>query len=165
MVRLFCLITCMFYAIAAFAHNVYSSFTRIDWNTADSSIELVIELQAHELEAKLSVILGERLSFLEDSDYTALEAATADYIPENIELTVDGETVSLVYLGMEIDKQLVRIYLEKDLTKAPETLSFMNAILLQDLPGQTNIVLANIKGVKRGADITASSGPADFIFN
>ena len=165
MVRLLCLIACMGYAAAAYAHNVYSSFTRIDWNAADSSIELVIELQAHELEAKLSVILDERLTFLEDHDYKSLEAATAVYIPQNIDLTVNGETVILTYLGMEVDKQRVRIYLEKDLINAPETLSFMNTILLQDLPGQTNIVLANIKGVKKGADITASSGPADFIFN
>lgn len=148
----------------ASAHNVYSSFTHIEWNTSDNSIELVIELHAHELEAKLSVLLNERLTFLEDSDYPKLETATADYIPSQLQLHVDGTHIPLTYLGMENEGQVVKTYLEADLLKAPENITFMNGILIGDLPGQVNTVVAIVNRQRKGGEITADTGPVNFTF-
>lgn len=146
------------------AHNVYSSFTRIDWNHNDGSIELVFQTHSHELEAKLSLILGERLSFLEDNDYTKLEAAMRPYVQENFALQVDGQTIILDYIGMENVNQTIFVYLEANWPAKPTSIKFMNAILLEDLPGQINSVMAVVRGERKGGDITKGSGPVEFTF-
>ena len=165
MSRLLCLVVFFLYSSGSYAHGVFSSFTRIDWNTSDNSIELVIEIQAHELEAKMSGLLDEQLTFLDVAHYSRLETATAGYIPKHIQLSVNQQPIQLEYLGMEIDRELVHIYMESTLKEAPKSITFMNSMLLDDLPGQTNSVLAAVNGKKKGADITKGSGPAIFTLN
>lgn len=161
-------ISCLFFLVAfqtpVHSHNVYSSFTLIEWNSSDNSIEAIIEIHAHELEAKLSVLLNERLTFLEDAGYRKLETATAQYIPSNIQLAVDSTSTPLTYLGMENEGQIIKVYLEADLSDAPKAIQFMNSILLDDLPGQVNTIVAIVDGKRVGGEITADTGPVNFTF-
>lgn len=149
---------------ATHAHNIYSSFSQLDWNDADGSIELVMQIHSHELETKLSLILDRRLSFLEDADFSALEAATNNYVSNNVAVRVDGKPVNLLFLGIEAQGQTVTAYLEADWTDEPKQLEFMNSMFLDDLPGQVNSVLATVMGVRKGGDITSTSGPLSFDF-
>ena len=149
---------------AAHAHNEYRSFSQLDWNDADGSIELVMQIHSHELETKLSLLLDERLSFLEDDDFEKLQTATHHYIFNNITLELDGKPVTLLFLGMESDGQNATAYLEADWSEEPRTIKFMNSMFLEDLPGQINSVLGTVMGVRKGGDITATSGPVRFDF-
>lgn len=159
------LAACLFlFANPLFAHNVYSTFTRIDWNRGDGSIEVIMQTHSHELETKLSLIAGERLSFLEDEDFFKLQAAMSPYARESITIIIDGEPVALDYIGMENQNQTIFVYLEADWPTQPKTIEFMNTMLLDDLPGQINSVMAVVNGERRGEDITRNSGPADFSF-
>lgn len=146
------------------AHNVYSSFTQIDWNSNDNSIELVMQTHSHELETKLSILSGERLSFLEDADFSKLQAAMSLYARTSVTLKIDNQLVDLEYIGMENQNQTIFIYMEANWATIPKHIQYMNTMLLEELPGQTNSVMAVVNGQRRGADITASSGPADFSF-
>lgn len=146
------------------AHNVYGSFTQIDWNSNDGSIELVMQTHSHELETKLSILHGERLSFLEDSDFSKLQATMSLYARESIALKIDDQLIDLNYIGMENQNQTIFIYMEANWEIAPKRIEYMNTMLLEELPGQTNSVMAVVNGQRRGADITLSSGPADFSF-
>ena len=165
LVSLLCAVTLFIGTLPASPHNVYSSFTRVDWNNSDSSIEVVFEIFSHELEAKLSVMTGKRMTFLDDNDYETLAAAIPSYIEENLLIVSDGSVVPLNYLGFEMQDQLVYMYLESDLSQPPKKVSVMNAALLDDLPGQTNTVMVVVNGDKQTADIREGTGPVTFEFN
>ncbi len=146
------------------AHNVYSSFSQIDWNESDNSIELVVQIHSHELEEKLSILLDKRLSFLNDEDFRELEAATGSYLRSNINLMLDDIPLDLIFLGIETDGQTVVAYLEQDWPQAPTSIDFMNQIFLPDLAGQINSVLATVNGTRQGGDINWETGPLRFTF-
>lgn len=146
------------------AHNIYSSFAQIDWNDSDNSIELVLQIHSHELETKLSLLLDKRLSFLEEGDFVALQAATGEFIDGSVSLAIDGVPVTLVFLGIETDGQTVFAYLEQDWPSQPHTITFRNDMFLDDLPDQINSTLAIVKGVRKGGNITRDSGPLRFDF-
>ena len=148
----------------AFAHNVYSSFTEIEWNADDNSIEVIVQLHSHELETKLSLLLDQRLSFLDENDLPTLEQATGAYLINNLMLNLDGQAVDLIFLGLETDGQNVIAYLEQDWPGEPKALEFYSRVFLDDLPGQVNSVLATVSGVRQGGDININSGPVSFIF-
>lgn len=146
------------------AHNVYSSFSQIDWNESDNSIELVVQIHSHELEEKLSLLLDKRLSFLNDEDFRELETATGSYLRSNINLMLDDTPLDLIFLGIETDGQTVVAYLEQDWPQAPTSIDFMNQIFLADLAGQINSVLATVNGTRQGGDINWDTGPLRFTF-
>ncbi len=146
------------------AHNVYSSFTEIEWNSDDNSIEVIVQIHSHELETKLSLLLDQRLSFFEENDFPALEKATGALLSDSLDLKLDGQSVDLIFLGLETDGQNVIAYLEQDWPSAPKGMEFFNRIFLEDLPGQVKSVLATVDGVRQGGDINIDTGPVSFIF-
>jgi len=151
--------------LAAIAHNVYTTFTTIEWNSADKSVELVLQLHAHELEAHLSLDLGERLTFLNEEDFPKLETAVGPLAKRMIALELDGSFTELEYLGMEMQGQTVFIYMETDWPNAPRSIKFMNALFLDELPGQNNSVMAKVDGVRKAGEIQSGTGPVTLKFN
>ncbi|TNE65223.1 MAG: hypothetical protein EP335_05905 [Alphaproteobacteria bacterium] len=146
-------------SVPAGAHNVFATFTRIDWNASDHSVEFVIQLHAHELEARLSLDLGERLTFLEDADYPKLEKSVGHWALQAMDVKVDDKPLPLTYLGMELKGQEVLLYMEADWPTPPKSLTVMNAMFLHDLPGQTNTVMAVVNGARKAGEIRADSDP------
>lgn len=154
----------VFLTPALTAHSLYTSFSQIDWNKDDGSLEVVMQVHSHELETKLSLLVGERLSFLEDTDFLKLQEATEPYIKKSTTVVVDGVELDLTFVGMEMQFQEVIVYLEADWPTPPHHIQFMNSLFLGDLPGQMNSVLAVVGDARRGADITQNTGPAIFEF-
>ena len=144
---------------AVTAHNVYATFTSIEWNGDDNSVELVMQMHAHELEAHLSLDLGERLTFLNEDDFPKLEAAVGPLLKSKTALELDGKYAEIKYLGMEMQGQTIFIYMETDWPKAPKSIKFMNALFLDELPGQNNSVMAQVKGVRKAGEILSGTGP------
>lgn len=144
---------------AATAHNVYATFTSIEWNANDNSVELVMQMHAHELEAHLSLDLNERLTFLNEDDFPKLEAAVGPLVTSKTALELDGEYADINYLGMEMQGQTVFIYMETNWPEAPKSIKFMNALFLDELPGQNNSVMAQVNGVRKAGEILSGTGP------
>ncbi len=151
-------------ASAAYAHNVYTTFTTIEWNEADKSIELTTQLHAHELEARLSLDLGERLTFLSEEDFPKLEAAVGPLAKKLLAIKLDGQFVELNYLGMEMQGQTIFFYMEADWQDVPKEITFMNGLFIDELPGQVNSVMAVVDGVRKAGEIRSGTGPATLSF-
>jgi|GEM_PF-1629211 len=158
------LTTLVIFTTAALAHSAFATLTEIEWNDRDGSLEVIMQMHADLLEARISVDHGERLSFLNPDHFDALENGTAPLVSRHLQITVNGDPVDLTFLGLEYRDQEVFIYLESDLPRAPETMEVMNSLLIDRLPGQVNSVMAMVKGQRLAGDITSSGEPLEFEF-
>ena len=162
----------VFLAAAAFfsssptlwAHSLYTSFTHITWNAQDKSVEVAVQSHAHEMESRLSLELGERLTFLNDADYVRLNSAMEAFIMPHISVSVDGKSLPLDYVGMEMDGQVIYIYLESPYSVAPSRVTAMNSLFLDDLPGQVNNIMVDVNKKRKAGDVREGSGPVHFVF-
>ncbi len=148
----------------ALAHNAFATLTEIEWNKSDGSLEVIMQIHAELLEARVSVDNGSRLSFLNPEHFDLLESGTAPLIRDHLQITVNGNPVELTFLGIEYRDQEVFIYLESDLPRPPENMEVMNSLLIDRLPGQINSVIAMVKGQRLAGDITSSGEPLEFEF-
>jgi len=148
----------------ASAHNIFTTFTRIDWNKRAGTLEFVIQVHASDLEARLSLDLKKRLTFLEKKDYPALEHATGPWALHHLQLDVNDKPLPLTYLGMEMKDQLVYLYLETSCKDKPKQIRVMNSMFLEDLPGELNSVMAVVEGVRKAGEITGDSGSVEMEF-
>jgi hypothetical protein len=146
------------------AHSSFTSFTRIDWNNQDKSIELVMQMHAHELEAYLSEEAGERLSFLVEADLPTLEAKAGPAIAKHITLELDEQEVMPTFLGLELQGQTVFIYMESNWEKAPKKLSFLNKLFFNVQPGQINSMMAVVNGHRQAGEVTPGDGAIELTF-
>jgi hypothetical protein len=146
------------------AHSSFTSFTRIDWNNQDKSIELVMQMHAHELEAYLSEEAGERLSFLVESDLPTLEATAGQAITKNITLKLDEKEVIPAFLGLELQGQTVFLYMESDWEQTPRKLSFLNKLFFNVQPGQINSMMAVVNGQRQAGEATPGDDAIELVF-
>lgn len=146
------------------AHNVHATATEIEWNATDNSIEVIVQIHAHQLEARLSYDAGRRLTILSDSDLPAIEQMAGKLVAANLKIDADGDPVPLGFLGMEVADQMVRLYLEADWPQAPEALTVMNAVFIDELPGQINAVVAKVGRHRKGGRITSRAVPLRLTF-
>ncbi|NVJ98459.1 MAG: hypothetical protein HWE25_09920 [Alphaproteobacteria bacterium] len=151
-------------ALPASAHDIHATMTEVLWNERDQSLELVVEMHAELLEARLSIELGERLSFLEEQHFDVLQSATAPLLEEHLYLSEGEAPINLTYLGLEYRDDHVYLYLETEMSEAPKTLTVMNSLFLDDLPGQINTVVAKVGEKMEAGQITVSSDPVIFRF-
>lgn len=143
---------------ATFAHNLYHSFTTIEFNERASRVELMLQVHADEFEALLSVRLKKRMSFMHNDDYDALVEAAGAEIIKKYTISTDGEPLTLEYVGMEVNDRTVYAYLKAPVTSAPTTYTVMNTLLLDELPKMKNQI--NVEGpngiisrtIRRGDD-------------
>lgn len=147
------------------AHNVYATLTEIEWNPRDRSLEVIMQMHAETLEARLSLDLGERLSFLEEGHFDRLEEAAGPLLAQNLAIEADGIMVPLNYLGLEFQDHDVILYLEASIEAKPGHLVVMNTLFLEDLPGQTNTIMVLVDGKRMADDIQMGTPPLEFTFN
>jgi len=143
---------------AAFAHNLYHSFTTIEYNERASRVELMLQVHADEFEALLSVRLKTRMSFMHDDDYDALVDAAGAELIKSYTITANGQPLTLEFVGLEVSDRTVYAYLKAPVMGAPSTYTVMNKLLLDELPKMKNQI--NIEGpngiisriIRRGDD-------------
>lgn|GEM_PF-6305334 len=143
---------------AAFAHNLYHSFTTIEFNERANRVELMLQVHADELEALLSIRLKKRMSFMHDDDYDALVKAAGTELIRQYTISADGQPLTLEYVGLEVNDRTVYAYLKAPVTSAPTTYTVMNKLLLEELPKMKNQI--NFEGpngiisriIRRGDD-------------
>lgn len=151
-------------SLPGLAHNVHSTATEIEWNGADNSLEVIVQLHAHQLEARLSVDAGRRLTVLADADMPKIERMAGKLITENLHVNADGKAVPLGFLGIDLTDQVIYLYLEADWPSAPKELQVMNSLFIQELPGQVNSVVAKVGRHRKGGKITSLADPLLFTF-
>jgi hypothetical protein len=103
-------------------------------------MELAQKIFWDDLEVALSKEAGVTVDFLKPKDKTKLEAQVKAYLLKHTQVWVNGKTVSLSYLGYEVEEDAAWFYLESTATTVPKTVEVQNTLLLRDFDGQQNIV-------------------------
>ena len=130
----------LFLGWKAFFHPFYISLTEIRYNPANKSLEIAQKIFWDDLEVALGDIHKTKVDFLNPMDRKALEEMAKGYLLEKNEIRINGQKVTLNYLGFEIEEEAAWFYLEAEKVPAPKTVEVYNTVLIQHFDGQQNIV-------------------------
>ena len=123
-----------------FLHPFFITLTEVRFNPSSKKMELAQKIFWDDLEVALSKEAGVTVDFLKPKDKTKLEAQVKAYLLKHTQVWVNGKTVSLSYLGYEVEEDAAWFYLESTATTVPKTVEVQNTLLLRDFDGQQNIV-------------------------
>ncbi len=126
----------------SFAHVQKTAVTRILFNPNTGNIEVMHRVLVHDAEHAANLLFGERQSMLESAESRELFSS---YVINRfaIDATVaDGNTTGLQlrYVGSEIDGQFIWVYQEIAEIPDIESMSVVNAVLMDVWPDQQNLV-------------------------
>ncbi len=134
-------------ATPARAHRLESAMTTIESNSSTAQLEIIHEINYHDLEHVMSQLLGRSTDLA--SDLPALREAI-EWLEEGFDLTdEDKRTFPLKRVGAEIDRGRLLIYYETTHPRGLTSLRVFNQMLMKLIPQQVNQVNIRIDGPTR----------------
>jgi hypothetical protein len=143
-------LTCAFLlllSLQARAHTFHASLTRMDYNAEEKSIEVTIQVFAHDLETAIEKRQGKRVN-LEKSPVAA--KLMLDYLNDRFVLkNKRGEIQKLSWVGKEQSADSVWLYLETKSAEGLENARLENSLFFELHNDQVNLVTCREAGKKQ----------------
>ena len=139
----------LFTGIIAVMHPFFVSVIEINHNMKDATVEISVRIFTEDLEKTLQKYSTNKMDIINPNDKTLLEKQISQYISQKIKMKINGQTVTLNYIGHEIQKESVWSYFE--ITKITEVKKLeIDCTLLYDFEkSQSNIIHIKSKGVDK----------------
>lgn len=127
-------------------HPFYVSKIEINHNTKDKSLELSIRVFTDDLEATLQKFGNTKIDLSKKEQTAVYDKLIKDYIYKNLQLMVDKRSVSLEYVGYEINKESTWLYFEVDNVPTLKELQINCSLLYDYKTEQMNIIQVKANG-------------------
>ncbi len=123
------------------AHKYYAAMTRVQYNQTKQNLEFSHRFFAHDMEATLSKTAGQELNF-EMPD--AISPVLRSYMASHFAVKANGQNIERIWVGYELDGNVLWVYEETQMEIAPTTLSFENSLLMGSFDEQVNTITVTI---------------------
>ncbi len=152
---------CLFLALALTAgvrtveaHTFHTSLMEMEYNAQNQSVEIAVQVFAHDLETILSRRAGRRVRLDRNSDAQALVFA---YLREALNIrNREGQEKRLAWVGMESKADAVWLYVEAKMLEGLAGAQVRDRIFFDLLDDQVNLIHLKYEG--RKADLVFKPG-------
>ncbi len=146
-------------------HPIHVSTTNIEYNKTDNKLEVICTVYTDDFEAALEKQNHTKIDLTKAEMHTAMDALVKSYVAGNLHIKANDAASKLSYLGYEINKEAVDIYLESDKTPPPVKKVAVEVSLLQNLfDDQINIVHIIVNGVRKSEKLDYPDKKVEQVF-
>jgi len=121
-------------------HEFYVSLTEIRYNTQTESFEVSMRIFPDDLDRALLERTSIHTQLASELEHEEADSLLMVYLLEKFTMVVNGEELTLNYLGKEPESNAIWCYLESSKISIPETITVRNTILTELFPDQVNII-------------------------
>lgn len=147
LILLLCAFLCLPLAESENAHEFHVSKCEIDYNTAESALQITLHIFLDDLELSMQAQGTEKQFLCTEKELQNAEAVYFEYLKRNFQITLDnGEIADYQWIGKEISDDLAAVWTYLEVTNVANLsgLSVENTVLMDVHDDQKNIV--QIKG-------------------
>lgn len=139
-IRIFLFIALLPVVLSFSAHKFYVSITRIEYAEEQESLQIISKLFIDDIEDVLQERYSSTVSLDKEKETAADAAYLKEYVLQKLRVQVDGEEVSLEYLGHEYENDVVKTYLEIKGVTDFQSVGVENKMLMELFVEQQNII-------------------------
>ena len=118
-------------SLIALLHPFYVSVIDINHNTKEETVEMSIRIFTQDLEETLQKYSAAKIDMVHPANKAVLDKQINDYIKQKLQLKMNSQTVTMQYVGYEIQLESVWIYFEVPKIKQLKKLD-VNCTILYD---------------------------------
>lgn len=126
--------------MAAGLHKFYVSTTAMEYVPEKKSLQIISKIFIDDLEDVLQARYDKNVSLATSKERPQDETYLKEYVMKKMKIWLDGEEVTLNYIGRKYEVDLVKVFLEVSPIEAFETLEMENNLLFDLTNEQQNIV-------------------------
>lgn len=130
-------------------HPLHVSTTDINLNPKDSQLEITCTIFTDDFESALQKQFHAKADLNRADMHAAMDVMVKNYVNAHLQIKAGGAVVKPNYLGFEINREAVNVYLESPKISTPKSME-AEVSLLQDLyQDQLNIVHMTVNGTRK----------------
>jgi hypothetical protein len=130
-------------------HPLHVSTTDISFNAKDSQLEIICTIFTDDFESALEKQFHAKADLNRVDMHAAMDVMVKNYINSHLQLKAGNAVIKPNYLGFEINREAVNVYIESAKVAAPKTIE-AEVTILQDLyQDQLNIVHMTVNGTRK----------------
>lgn len=142
---------------AASVHKYYLSVTDLTYDEEAQSIQIITRMFYDDLEKVLQERYDTDILVDATSDQDKLDMYLKKYLSKKIDITVDGTSRELLFIGKEYEDDYVVIYTEVADIESISLFEIENTLLMDLFPEQKNMVHTLINGKKKSFLLTTGN--------
>ncbi len=154
----------IFSFLVALLHPYYVSVTEIKHHAKTQSMEISCRVFSDDLELALNKLSSRKIDVLKPKDKGELERLIARYIPQHLQINVNGKAVSLQFVGYEQESEATWCYFEVKNVKTAKRLNIINDLLFAEHEEQINMLHVSVGGVRKSTKLDNPESKAAFNF-
>jgi hypothetical protein len=150
--------------IVALLHPFFVSVIEINHNPKEASVEISVRAFAEDIEKTVQKYTTKKIDLLTPADPVFLDSQIGSYVNQKLRLKVNGQPVTVKYLGHELQKESIWMYLEVVKVADMSTLELDCKLLYDFEVNQTNLVNVKNKGISKSYKLDYPKNIASFSF-
>lgn len=128
-------------ALGLASHEYFVTITEMEYNEANSSMEVSIKFTGHDLEYALEQRGVPHLYLGTDKEHEEANDYLLSYLHKGFAVSVNGQPVEFELIGKEVNNEdFIYVYLEAKQAPEPGSLVVKNTLLTEQFEQQANII-------------------------
>ncbi|WP_297089626.1 DUF6702 family protein [uncultured Draconibacterium sp.] len=154
----------LFATISAYSHPFYVSICQVDYNEQNRSLEISLKVFADDLLLALEQEGHKKLYLGEAKENERTDEFIFSYLKNKIYFTVHNTHVPYYFIGKEVEKEVVWIYLEASGVSDFDKFEVDCTLLTEVYSDQRNIIQLSKNGIIKNLllDIRKTTGTLEF---
>ena len=131
----------IFVALQILVHPFHVSVTEVKYKEEKKSIQISSRIFLDDLEETLQAYVGdEKLNITAVENWDLVDATLRKYVLEQLRLSNEKGRLDLIYVGAEIEEDVMWTYVEVQKVKRLKKIKIWNGLLTDKFDDQENIV-------------------------
>lgn len=130
-------------------HKYYVSVTDIEYDAESNAVQITSRVFFDDFERLLQERYEENLKLENPSHGKKIDWYIEKYFHKKMKINIDGQDQELVFVGREIEDDLLYCYFEIEGVEPTKSITITNSILLDLFNNQQNITHINVKSKKK----------------
>ena len=145
-------------------HPYYISLVDVKYNAKQMSVQISTRMFINDLEDALRKTSKTTIDILNPKNKSEADSVLFTYIKQRLSFTVNSKKQKLSFIGYESEEESIWAYLEIKKVPTPKKMSIDTKLLYDFLPNETNIVHAEINGIKKSSKVTNPNSKVELNF-
>ncbi|GAB3936872.1 hypothetical protein GCM10028827_40610 [Mucilaginibacter myungsuensis] len=133
-------------------HPLHVSSVDINYNK-DGQFEVTCTIFTDDFEDAITKLTGTKADLISANKHATMDALVKKYIGANIHVKAGGTDIALNYLGFEVERESVHVYLESAKLTSPKKIDATVSLMHNLFDDQLNIVHITVAGTRKSGKL------------
>jgi len=145
-------------------HPFYMAVVDMKHDAKEQALNISVKLFTNDIENALKKTTTKSIDLLNPKNKAEMEVELMNYIKKRLSIIINNKATTIDFIGYENEEDAIWAYLDIKKVKSPKSIKVDTKILFDYLPQQSNIVHAEVNGIKKSSKVDNPDSQIEFNF-